>query len=83
MSCPHCGSDDGTGWSAGAEEGALDLPGGYGGEESFDYDRFVEREFGSRRQSGVRLPSGLREMLIGMLVTLIGVAVLFTVISVY
>jgi hypothetical protein len=39
--CPECGADEQTGWSEEAAVGALDLP-----EEKFDYDDFVEREFG-------------------------------------
>ena len=48
--CPECGSDDQTGWSEEAYTSSLDLP-----EEKFDYDDFVEREFG--RQSPV--PRGI------------------------
>jgi len=39
--CPECGSDEQTGWSAGAKSDGLDLP-----DEEFDYDDFVKREFG-------------------------------------
>lgn len=39
--CPECGSDEETGWSEETKEGNLDLP-----SEEFDYDRFVEEEFG-------------------------------------
>lgn len=39
--CPQCGSDEKTGWSDQARYDNLDLP-----EESFDYDDFVQREFG-------------------------------------
>ncbi len=41
--CPECGSDEQTGWSEEAHVDGLDLP-----EEKFDYDEFVEREFGSK-----------------------------------
>ena len=40
--CPECGADENTGWS---EESAYDggvLP------DEFDYDQFVEREFGGK-----------------------------------
>ena len=40
--CPECGADEETGWSKEAAVSGLDLP-----EEKFDYDDFVEREFGS------------------------------------
>ena len=47
--CPECGSDESTGWSDEAHTQFLDLP-----EEEFNYDEFVQREFGkpkpSRRQ---------------------------------
>lgn len=41
--CPECGSDEETGWSEDAQTGGLDLP-----EEKFDYDDFVQREFGAK-----------------------------------
>ena len=40
--CPECGACEESGWSEGAE--AIDAVGG--GSEEFDYDRFVEEEFG-------------------------------------
>jgi hypothetical protein len=40
--CPGCGSDERTGWSEAAQTGGLDLP-----EENFDYDDYIQREFGS------------------------------------
>ena len=41
--CPECGSDESTGWSEGARYDSLGIP---DDEESFDYNEFVEREFG-------------------------------------
>lgn len=40
--CPECGSDESTGWSEEARYDSLNLP-----DDRFDYDDFVEREFGS------------------------------------
>jgi hypothetical protein len=40
-SCPGCGSDDETGWSAEARLGTPEIP-----DPEFDYDDFVQREFG-------------------------------------
>ena len=45
-SCPECGSDDQTGWAEDANAAGVDLPTGYGGDDEFDYDEFVQREFG-------------------------------------
>ncbi len=42
--CPECGSDEETGWSEAAESSHLDLP-----DDSFDYDKFVENEFGGEK----------------------------------
>ncbi len=42
--CPECGSDEHTGWSERAAAEDLGLP-----DEEFDYDDYVEREFGSGR----------------------------------
>ncbi len=42
-SCPECGSDEQTGWSEAAHSGGLDLP-----DEEFNYEEFVEKEFGGK-----------------------------------
>ena len=42
--CPACGADERTGWSEEAYAGSLDLP-----DESFDYNEFVDREFGKKK----------------------------------
>ncbi|MDA1276495.1 MAG: zinc ribbon domain-containing protein [Verrucomicrobia bacterium] len=49
-SCPDCGSCDATGWSDSSQVDGLDIP-----EESFDYDEFVQREFGPKKA----LPRGI------------------------
>jgi hypothetical protein len=49
--CPECGSDEDTGWSEEAEAGGLDLP-----DETFNYEEFVEREFGGKKP----MPHGIR-----------------------
>jgi hypothetical protein len=50
--CPECGACDRTGWAEDADFSAGDLgvP-----EESFDYNEFVEREFGRKKN----LPPGI------------------------
>ncbi len=47
--CPECGSDESTGWSEDADKWAAGIPAGYAGEDEFDYEEFVRREFGGRR----------------------------------
>jgi hypothetical protein len=42
--CPQCGADEQTGWSEAAQSSGLDLP-----DQDFDYDDFVEREFGGKK----------------------------------
>ena len=43
LACPTCGADHNSGWREDAENyDGLDLP-----DDSFDYDEFVQREFGS------------------------------------
>lgn len=49
--CPGCGSDENTGWSDEAHASGLDLP-----DEEFDYDKFVEKEFGKKKSSPSDLP---------------------------
>ena len=48
--CPGCGADETTGWSETSYMGGLNLP-----DEDFDYDGYVEREFGRKKT----LPHGL------------------------
>jgi hypothetical protein len=48
--CPGCGSDEATGWSEDARTDGLDLP-----EETFDYEEFIEKEFGADKP----LPHGI------------------------
>jgi hypothetical protein len=47
--CPECGSDENTGWSDNARIGSLNLP-----NENFDYNEFVQREFGKEKSTPVR-----------------------------
>jgi uncharacterized membrane protein YvbJ len=51
--CPECGACEETGWSDEAHVGGLDLPG-----EEFDYDEFVQKEFGPKS----KLPAGISPM---------------------
>ena len=44
LACPGCGADHNSGWDEEATGlDGVDLPG-----ENFDYDHFVEREFGGK-----------------------------------
>lgn len=48
-SCPECGACDKSGWSGQAESSGLNLP-----DEDFDYQKFIEGEFGGRpKKSGM------------------------------
>ena len=42
--CPACGADEQTGWSEETNTGGLDLP-----DEAFNYEEFVQEEFGGGR----------------------------------
>jgi hypothetical protein len=45
LACPECGADHESGWREGAEiHDGLNLP---DDEEEFDYDEFLQKEFGS------------------------------------
>lgn len=48
--CPECGADERTGWSEQTHADHLGLP-----DENFDYDEFVQREFGAKKA----VPRGL------------------------
>lgn len=49
--CPECGSDYQTGWSDRADADRLGLP-----DEEFDYNEFVEQEFGGKDPGRKRVP---------------------------
>jgi hypothetical protein len=66
--CPECGSDEETGWSEEAQAGGLDLP-----EENFDYNDFVEREFGKKSP----VPRGVHWVWWLVAMGLVGVLLLF------
>jgi hypothetical protein len=51
--CPECGACDRSGWSGKHDEDGLDLP---GDGDDFDYDKFLDEEFGQgQRRRGVPL----------------------------
>jgi len=50
--CPQCGADEKTGWSEEAGAEGLDLP-----DEDFDYEEFVQREFGGGKKKPI--PRGI------------------------
>ena len=50
FACPECGADHNSGWRQDAATyDALDLP-----DDNFDYDEFVQREFGPAQKSGIK-----------------------------
>ncbi|HEY2342622.1 MAG TPA: zinc ribbon domain-containing protein [Chthoniobacteraceae bacterium] len=44
LACPECGADHESGWKEGAEIESFDPT-----DDEFDYDSFVEKEFGGDR----------------------------------
>ncbi len=50
-SCPECGSDEETGWCEDADTWRAGGPSGYAGDDEFDYEEFLRREFGRGRRS--------------------------------
>lgn len=51
LACPECGADHRSGWKA----GALDADGLPDESDDFDYEDFVQREFGGRAGTSSRL----------------------------
>ena len=49
--CPECGACEKTGWSDEPDYSGADIP-----EADFDYDDFVQREFGARKA----VPRGIK-----------------------
>jgi RNA polymerase subunit RPABC4/transcription elongation factor Spt4 len=50
-SCPECGADEKTGWSDSATADRLGIP-----DENFDYQKFVQEEFGPPRVKPCGIP---------------------------
>jgi hypothetical protein len=42
--CRECGSDAESGWSDEADLGLADIPSGYGRDNEFDYNEYIDRE---------------------------------------
>jgi RNA polymerase subunit RPABC4/transcription elongation factor Spt4 len=74
--CPECGADERTGWAEDADKWGADIPAGYGGQDDFDYEEFVRREFGGRRPGPLGLSWGLVAALALGLAVLVGLALL-------
>lgn len=70
--CPECGSDESTGWSQTAHCDNLGIP---DPDEEFDYDAFVENEFGRANKRSAR-PS-----MIWALWTLISIVVIAVILG--
>ena len=50
LACPECGADHTSGWREDAEAyDGMDLP-----EDDFNYEEFVNQEFGSSRRSVIK-----------------------------
>ena len=75
--CPECGADDETGWAEDADKWRADIPTGYGGDDDFDYDEYVRREFGADEGRILGLPAGLFFLLVVLLFVSAIVALIF------
>lgn len=71
--CPNCGADEETGWSEEAQIDRLDLP----NQEDFNYEEFVEREFGEKKEK--LTPRGIHWFWWGVALVLLIVFVVFWV----
>ncbi len=49
--CPECGACEETGWGEESYSSGLDLP----DDDEFDYDEFIDREFGSGKKYDKRV----------------------------
>lgn len=67
--CPECGACEETGWGEESYTTGLGLP----EEEEFDYDEFIDREFGEGKKSAQRSgPAPIWRWVAGLLLILIG-----------
>jgi len=68
LACPECGADHNSGWKPDADlHDGLDLP-----EESFDYNEFVRREFGSSPK-----PAGIKAIWWITAIILLAISILY------
>ena len=68
LACPECGADHESGWREDADLNSLDL-----GEDQFNYEEFVEDEFG-----GPKKPRGISTLWwVTAIVLLLGSAIVF------
>jgi hypothetical protein len=74
-SCPECGADETTGWAEDAHKWAAGIPTGYSEDDEFDYDEFIEREFGGQKARPGGLPWRLL-ILMGLVFLLVWLMVL-------
>ena len=79
--CPECGSDSSTGWAEDADTAGAGIAGGYGDDDDFDYDEFVEREFGGKAGQGGGLRSQERVFIVIVLVIVAAALVYFGIIA--
>jgi len=61
--CPECGADEKTGWSKQSRYDSLGLP-----DESFDYNEFVQREFGTKPKHRIHGIKGVWQIVAALLV---------------
>lgn len=75
LACPECGSDHNTGWKRDAHiYDGVDLP---DPDDDFNYDEFVEREFGKAARPK---PAGMK-VIWWVTALVLFIAILFTLLS--
>lgn len=71
LACPECGADHNSGWREGAEAyDGVDLP------DDFNYDEFVEKEFG-----GSPKPAGISPLWWITAIILLGLTILYLLVG--
>ena len=75
-SCPACGSDEKTGWSEGADVWGADVPTGYADDDEFDYDEYIEHEFGASEAKPRRLCMGSPLLIVLIILAVVGLMLL-------
>ncbi len=70
--CRECGASEESGWSSSAD--GTDEGGGYG-EDDFDYEEFVRREFPDRTE---RAPPSATRMVAAAIAILVAVAIVWS-----
>jgi hypothetical protein len=75
LACPHCGADERSGWNEDAYE--TDTASSLGLDDDFDYESFVEDEFGGEPGKMARPSFGWFWWIVGVILAIAFAVIIF------